>query len=259
MIEPLADENVVSAVSDPDSNPRFGLLDVVVVLGLFVFVEILASGLALGVARYIPVFHGQTWPELFKSPFFIVPVQFLAYVATFLLTRMYITLRAETDFWEAVSWNFPDLFDGMKLAFLGMALAISSQVAEHFMPIPKNLPIEEYFSVPGAAPLLLAFAVLVAPFMEELFFRGLFFPALRVKAGAIAAALFTSFLFALLHAGQLARAVGPLAVLFTVGLVLTGVRHRMKSLGASWLVHFCYNGTLFLMMTIATRGFRNMQ
>ena len=57
-------------------------------------------------------------------------------------------------------------------------MAMAVLLAQRWIHIPKNLPIEKYFRETQSAWLLLAFGVFVAPFVEEVFFRGLLFPAL---------------------------------------------------------------------------------
>jgi uncharacterized protein len=44
-----------------------------------------------------------------------------------------------------------------------------------------------------------------------------------------------------------------------VGLVLTLVRALTKSVAASVLLHIAYNGTLSLLMFLATDGFRHLE
>ena len=46
------------------------------------------------------------------------------------------------------------------------------------MPGPKEAPIDEVFKLPGAAWLLFLFGITLAPFFEELGFRGFLLPAL---------------------------------------------------------------------------------
>jgi membrane protease YdiL (CAAX protease family) len=48
-------------------------------------------------------------------------------------------------------------------------------------------------------------------------------------------------------------------VITMVGVVLTTVRAITKSVGASFLVHVGYNGTLMLLAAAASDGFRHME
>ena len=58
---------------------------------------------------------------------------------------------------------------------------------------------------------------------------------------------------------QYGNAWGAVLVIILVGVVLTSVRAVTKSVGASFLVHVGYNGTLMLLAAVATDGFRHME
>jgi membrane protease YdiL (CAAX protease family) len=104
----------------------------------------------------------------------------------------------------------------------------------------------------GAAIVLAAGAVLWVQAMAWMF-RAL----ARLRAPELLAIAVTGILFGLMHASQLADAWGPLLVLSLVGMVLTAVRAWSDSLLASTLVHAAYNGVLFVMLFIQSKGFHN--
>ena len=83
-----------------------------------------------------------------------------------------------------------------------------------------------------------------------------------LASGRIASALaivVTAILFAFVHEQQLAAAWAPLLMVFIVGLVLTLVRARTKSVASSVLVHMAYNATLFTMFYFASDHFRHLE
>jgi membrane protease YdiL (CAAX protease family) len=47
-------------------------------------------------------------------------------------------------------------------------------------------------------------------------------------------------------------------IIFLVGVVLTAVRAKTKSVASSFLAHVGYNGTLMVLAAAATDGFRHM-
>lgn len=92
-------------------------------------------------------------------------------------------------------------------------------------------------------------AVIIAPVVEELVFRGLIYRVLKRQCGRVASLLFTSVLFALVH-GHLPSVV-PLTVLaccLTIGLELSG------TLMVPMLMHAIFNATtlLFIVFKIQT-------
>jgi hypothetical protein len=131
--------------------------------------------------------------------------------------------------------------------------------------------------------MMTGFGVLLAPVTEEIAFRGFLLPALAIgydwlalertpaglqkwqsssmhsRAALVFAAIFSSIPFALLHVGQLQHAWGAVGILYGVSLVLSFVRIRMNSVAASTLVHATYNLTVFVVLFIATDGYRHME
>jgi membrane protease YdiL (CAAX protease family) len=65
--------------------------------------------------------------------------------------------------------------------------------------------------------------------------------------------------FTLIHSPQLAHSAGPLALLFTVGVVITVARAASGSLAVSLLIHMSYNATLFVLLYLGTEGFRHLE
>ncbi len=168
----------------------------------------------------------------------------------FLITRKY-----GKPFWAAIRWV--DI--GPKqttFMWYGFAMAILIQVAFHFFPTDTEMPIEQMFTTPAAGYLLAFFGVCVAPFVEELVFRGFFYPVFETRWGLIPAVGLTGGLFALIHAQQLGGGIQELLAMTTVGIILSYVRGKTGSLIPSFLMHFSYNATLFAALYFSTDYFR---
>jgi len=243
----------------PRREPAWTFLDLLLIL-FVAFISLLATGaLAIAASHAVPGLQRFSNEQLATNPLFFIPVQLIAYLIAFMFTRMLITVRAQQDFWSAVKWNFPAASDVMNYVFVGVAMAFLAQLAGHFLPIPKSLPVDKYFRDPTFAYLLMVFGVLVAPLVEEVLFRGLIFPLAARTLGVIGGTLLTALLFSLIHQSQLAHAWAPLLEIFGVGLVLPTVRPRTNSLAASWIVHFSYNATLFAVLFYLTNGFQHLE
>lgn len=94
--------------------------------------------------------------------------------------------------------------------------------------------------------LLLIAAGIGAPIAEETLFRGFLYGALRdTPAGKIAAALATSTMWAALHGNY---SVYGLAAIAVIGLYLTFLRERTRSLATPIFCHACYNGLIVLVL-----------
>jgi len=94
---------------------------------------------------------------------------------------------------------------------------------------------------------LFLMAVGIAPMVEELLFRGIFYGALRRAWGPVPAACVVSFVFALLHPQGLLG----LPLLFTLGLVFAMLREWRGSLVAPVVAHALVNGVTSLLLLIA--------
>ena len=121
------------------------------------------------------------------------------------------------------------------------------------------MPIEKLFNGPLAGYLLAVFGIGVAPFVEELLFRGLIYPVLEHRWGMEPAVLTTAGLFASIHIQQLDGAWPQVGVIFLVGVVLSYARGRTGSLAPSYLMHLSYNSTLFVAIFLSSEGFHRFR
>ena len=186
--------------------------------------------------------------EVVTYPLVTVAGQGFAYLV--ILAFMFSIVKREPgrDFWQAIRWNWPKHWSNFLLA--GMALSFALQGIAHVLPMPKELPMDRFFRTPGEAWALSLFGVTFAPLLEELFFRGFFYPVLARRFGIGIAVVVTAASFGLIHAPQLGRAWGPVLVIFMVGLALTIARALNKSVAASLLMHVAYNATLSVLLFI---------
>ena len=100
---------------------------------------------------------------------------------------------------------------------------------------PASLP-ESIVSNRVSVLIFATMAVFVAPFVEEVFFRGFIYPAIANKYGVIVSAVLTSILFGLAHIVA-ANAI----IAFFIGLILVYVYHQTTNLLAPILVHSAFN------------------
>lgn len=119
-----------------------------------------------------------------------------------------------------------------------------------YIPVVQDavFVIFEDVAAPGVRALLIFFALLAGPFMEELAFRGVGFDAFRRVGGAASALLWTSFLFGLYHfSPQHLFSLTLLGVVFALARMLAG------SLWCAFFVHFLHNA-LALAITARAAG-----
>jgi membrane protease YdiL (CAAX protease family) len=268
---------------EPESRiPNFGHLALLAVIALFGFV---AAGMAVQIALRFHLWGVTNAEKAVTDIHYTLASMAVLYGVSFAVAFFLFPHLWHKPFFAGLQWNFPAairyrhwLFAAASFCFL---LAI---VDEFFLPGPSNAPIDKMFSNSAAAWLLFAFGVTVAPFFEELTFRGFLLPALctavdwavglRTKepppplatnghpqwsiAAMIIGSLLTSLPFAAMHADQIAHSIGPLILLYCVSLVLCFARLATRSLAASTLVHATYNFILFFFMLVGTGGFKHL-
>jgi membrane protease YdiL (CAAX protease family) len=175
--EPLLD------VAPSQRDPAWNVWDVIMIAFLFLLAMLLSTAVVMGAAGALGLTELLEAKELAKNPVIAVAVQLLAYLLTFAFARFYISAKSRQNFWIAVRWNLPELQRAASLILLGATMAVVIQFTSVLLPVPKDLPVEQYFRSPNTIWLMVSFGTLVAPLIEETFFRGLLFPALRRWAG----------------------------------------------------------------------------
>ncbi|MGD0797285.1 MAG: CPBP family intramembrane glutamic endopeptidase [Acidobacteriaceae bacterium] len=212
-----------------------------------------------------------------------VAIEASSYAITLLAAGLFFPIVWRRGFLDGLNWNWPAArAQAGKLAGLGLLLGAMMQVVTYYITPPKTLPIDDFFATPSDAWLVTVFGVVVAPIFEEIAFRGFLLPAFAIAydwlslprteearlrwrttttltVGAYAfSAVFTSVLFALIHAQQVSHLWAALLVLFSVSFLLSYVRVRTQSVAASAIVHSAYNAFVFLTVLLATGGYRHL-
>ncbi len=259
---------------EPRRIPNFG--HTVLFFTVAVVVLVITTLAAFAVFMGLHLLGTETPEQLMREPRLLIPSMAVAYFVAGAIVWAVFTYLWEQPFPQALEWNFAAVRKHWRLLLVGgVVLSLLVQFLSNFLPIPKSLPIDDFFRNRLDVWMVALFGTFVAPVFEELAFRGFLLPSLAsawdwvrgqrnepaqhwsVPALAIACAV-TSIAFALVHADQLAHAWAPLAVLFTVSMVLCGVRLWAGSLAASTVIHATYNGTIFTVLFFGTDGFRHL-
>lgn len=248
-------------IAEPHRDSGIDLVDTLLVF-IAAFCSLILSGLIGTMVFYMAHYPRLPDPKAIASnAFFVIPTEVGAYVIVVAFMTFLVWIRHNQGLFEAVRWNMPQQKIALAALGGGAAMGFCSLIAETLLQrwTPKTLPIEEFFKNPSSGYLLTVFGVLIAPLVEELFFRGFLYPALARWTGSITAIVITAAAFAALHGTQLAYAWAPLLVLFAVGTVLTVIRATKKSVAICVIVHMGYNLVLFIVLFLHTGGFRHME
>ena len=157
-------------------------------------------------------------------------VQFGA-VATVVL--VICKLRGVHDPLSSIGWNLNRHVGLSALAGLGVAAGVSVALTLGFGGVARFRD--------GFAPLsmLLFFitTVLVMPFLEECYFRGILFAAVWKRVGQFGTVALTSLLFGLFHVGGYRL----LPLFIALGVILGITRIKTRSVAACFSLHAAYN------------------
>jgi uncharacterized protein len=238
----------------PAENPLWSGFDVLAIVA-FTIIALMILPLIVVVFAHAFAFPKLSFGEIVQVPDVVLVVQLLIYAVVFVLIFRLVRSRSR-EFWVALRWNWPSPWAGFLI--LGALLYFALMGLGQVLPIPKHLPIDRFFQTSREAAIMSVLSITLAPFMEELFFRGLLYPVLARRFGVAASIFLTGAAFGILHGAQLKYSWAVL-IIFIVGVVLTAVRAYTKSVGASFLVHAAYNGTLSALLFVATDGFRHLE
>lgn len=179
-----------------------------------------------------------------------------------LICRMMVDRHTSLDLRTALGIRIRTIDIGWgALAWLGVV--VSNLIWLGIFAV-TDIPFESNLSTDGEAsstnwPAVAAFAfaaVVVAPIVEELFFRGLLLRSLKSKLPVPVAIAVQAIIFGLYHLGPGVGvgAVGLVIVLTFAGAIFGVVAHRTRRLGPSMVAHFILNSlamTAFI-VTLAT-------
>jgi uncharacterized protein len=271
----------------PRRIPNFG--HTVLFFTVAIVVLLLTSVSVFALVMGLHLLGTETPEQLLREPRLLIPSMAASYLIAGGIVWAIFTYLWQQSFLRALHWNFAAVRRRwVPLLIGGVVLSLAVQFLSNYLPIPKTLPIDDFFRTSADVWLVALFGTFLAPVFEELAFRGFLLPSVAsaydwlrgnnrrsnddlivdppandndqhwsVAALVVSCAL-TSIAFALVHADQLAHAWAPLAVLFAVSLVLCLVRLWTQSLAASTLIHATYNATIFTILFFVTGGFRHL-
>lgn len=236
-------------------NPPWSGWDVLLIVGMTFFTILVSQFAILFGAKYFFYRHASL-ADLAQEPLLLLISQFVIDGAVALFLVALVEGKYHARFWNAIRWNWPT--SEWRLLSIGVVMLLALSALESILPMPRDTPFDKLFERPRDAYLLAIIAVSLGPLVEELFFRGFFYPVLARRWGAAWAVFLTALPFALMHMPQYGYAWGALTVVLIVGIVCGVVRAVTRSVGASFLVHVGYNGMQMLIAVAVTRGFTRM-
>jgi CAAX protease family protein len=233
---------------EPAAKPAFWTgWDALVLLALFIAGTLFATLLCqMGYLALAALYH---WPplkpmEVGTNPYIALIAQLLVYIL--LVTFLYFLITRKYGLNFRNSLGLVKLLPGAVRSFgvLGLLLALMAMVLSSRFPSTRETPLEKILSQGHAIYYFAAFAIVIAPFTEELIFRGFLYPIFENHGGRSVAVAVTALIFSGLHVFQLWGSWPAIGLIVVVGFVLSLTRAVTGLLTPCWIVHFVYNTTL---------------
>jgi membrane protease YdiL (CAAX protease family) len=179
---------------------------------------------------------------LFLSILGVVP----AHIVTVGVAWAVVTNWGRYPFFKTLGFSWPKSWGALKgtLICAGLALVLLGVggVITNFLGGAKtqlDLIIESSAATRITIALL---SFLTAPFVEELIYRGILYPAVARLTGTGWAIAIISLLFAGIHVWQYQNNVGVILVITILSIVLTTLRAVTGSLLPPFMLHLIFNG-----------------
>ena len=152
---------------------HLGILAVLVILGWF------GAGILVLLALHAHLWGISNLSQASTDFHYSLASQAAQYLLTFAACLLLFPVVWRRSFFDGIHWR--GAFALQRLGRLVAAAVLCFFVAMingMLMPGPTNAPIDQLFRAPGAAWVLFAFGVTLAPFFEEMAFRGFLLPSL---------------------------------------------------------------------------------
>jgi CAAX protease family protein len=205
--------------------------------------------------RFILWLKNISLPEVQITPFAVISslaITLVMQLAGLAAAWMFVTRFGRRPFWRTLGWGWIPQFrlvHAVGLAFLMLGVAIA---LEHTLP-HKETDLEKYLKMgPSIRIMVAALAVVTAPLIEEVVYRGVVYSTVEGLMGKVAAVIFVTLLFALVHAPQYWGSVAALTSILSLSFVLTLLRAWTGKLLPCFATHLVYNAIQALALLMAS-------
>lgn len=231
---------------------------------LFTLVPWIAFALGLSLLSPRPTHTGALPPQVDLTNAIVVFIFSALIEGAFLIAPFYFasrafrsTARRTRSTFEALgfrSFNVGSALFWIILLFFAVLItnALYQEIINALhLPLQTNdqVILEQAKNAPLTTYATLLAGVVVAPFCEEIFFRGFVFPGLLRGMPLGWAIVLSSLIFAVAHADP-----GSFAVLFVIGLALAFLRWHTRSIWPGMLLHLLNNGIGVLLIVLSMQG-----
>jgi len=222
----------------------WSILDVGLI-GVIIYIFISRDPLGLGreimgfLRLHFNIFTQE--PKLFYYLNVYINTIILKAVLTFVMVIL-VKIRG-LSFWKDVVFGGHIPRSWMKMLPYYAGACVIMRIASLSNPLTPNIPMNSIF--PEARLIgnaVMIFSILfVAPFTEEVLFRGFVYPAFNKRIGMYPAIILTSVIFTMAHYPQIKGEALYIAAIFTFSAITTYARAKTGSTWLAMIMHHIYN------------------
>jgi membrane protease YdiL (CAAX protease family) len=246
---------------DPD-RPAWGILTGI---GIWIFSymsQLLAFGVWFGIQLQVggaSLMSREELDEWFKSPqviFASIISTAVAHILTLILCWAVVTRFGKQPFLPSLGWHWAGFSRSGKLLLVFGVVAgiyIINIGLVQVLPESETTRFSEMLKSSNSVRVAVALmAVLTAPIVEEMVYRGILYSPLKSRLGMSASVLIVTILFVLVHFHQYEGAWASLVGLSILSFVLTLIRAVTRSILPCVAIHLVFNfvGAIFIVRPV---------
>jgi membrane protease YdiL (CAAX protease family) len=223
---------------------------------LLLFVPVIV---ALPYIAYLWRTRGIPKPEVLATDKTLLFISIVGIVPAHLLTLLIVWLVAtewrRRPFWQSVKFEWPKSIGpmtgvGFSILVALLLFALGALVTKYFGANKTDLDMLVESSLP--ARFATAFvAVVTAPLVEELIYRGVLYSAIERALGRAVGIGVVGLLFAGVHAYQYRNSISVILVITMLSFTLTFVRAFSGKLLPSFVIHLVFNAIQSVIIVLA--------
>jgi|GEM_PF-1098619 len=178
-----------------------------------------------------------------RAAFIVTLATIPAHLATLLFAWVVVTQFKQRPFWRALGWFWHPRFRLPQAVLTAIFMIFPiSWIVSKLVPNPET-PLDKIIQQSSFATIITiaVLAAFSAPFVEEVIYRGILYPAFELKLGRIGGIIIVTILFAGVHIIQYWGGWATITVITLLSFTLTTVRAYTGSILPCVIIHFVFN------------------
>ena len=168
-----------------------------------------------------------------------------------------VTSRGRRPFWRTLGWEWYPQFKWVHAVGLALLMLGVSFVFQKLLPHGET-DFEKVLKLGYSVRVMIAvLAVVTAPLVEEIVYRGVLYGGIERAYGKGAAVVVATFLFAFVHIPQYLASAAALASILSLSLVLTLLRAWTGKLLPCVATHLVYNAIQAAVLLVPENAINN--